>query len=81
MDFRFDIFQETLFEILPFVNVTLFIAAVSLIISLILAVVLALIVEYKVPVLNKVVAVYVSFFRSTSLFPLTIEIASTISLS
>lgn len=65
MNFRFDIFQETLFEILPFIKVTLFIAAISLVISLILAVILALIVEYKVPVLNKVVAIYVSFFRST----------------
>lgn len=65
MNFRFDIFQEMIFDILPFIKVTLFIAAVSLVISLILAVVLALIVEYKVPVLNKVVAVYVSFFRST----------------
>ena len=65
MNFRFDIFQETLFEILPFIKFTLFIAAISLVISLILAVILALIVEYKVPVLNKVVAIYVSFFRST----------------
>ena len=44
MNFRFDIFQEMIFDILPFVKVTLFIAAISLVISLILAVVLALIV-------------------------------------
>lgn len=32
MNFRFDIFQETLFEILPFIKVTLFIAAISLVV-------------------------------------------------
>lgn len=65
MDFRLDIFQETLFEILPFIKVTLFIAAVSLVIALGLAIILALIVQYKIPVLDKLVALYVSFFRST----------------
>lgn len=69
MNFRFDIFQETLFEILPFIKVTLFIAAISLVISLILAVILALIVEYKVPVLNKVVRKYTSMvFQQYNLF-------------
>lgn len=65
MNFDFNIFKGIIFQIIPYIKVTLFIAISALIIALVLAIILAVINEYKIPIFRNVVNIYVSFFRST----------------
>lgn len=65
MHFDFSIFINIIIQILPYIKVTLLIAAVSLVMALALAVVLAIINEYKIPILKNLAGIYISFFRST----------------
>lgn len=55
--------------ILKALPITLELTVISFVLSLILAIIVAIIDYFKVPVLNQVCAVYVSFFRGTPLIP------------
>ena len=65
MRFKFDFFVELIFKISGYVGVTLKMAFIALIFAFILALALAIIRYYKVPVLNRISNIYVSFFRCT----------------
>ena len=50
-----------------YVPLTLFMAVISMIAALVLAAVLAIVRVLRVPILDRVVAVFISFFRGTPL--------------
>lgn len=71
MDFNGDFFIKTFFLSLRGVLTTLNITGVALLIAIPFGFLLAVIRIYKIPVLNKICAVYVSFIRGT---PIVIQI-------
>ncbi len=64
MNFDVQYMLKVLFTIIKYIPMTLIIAAVSMLFAIIIGLIMALIRNNKVPVLNKVVVVYISFFRS-----------------
>jgi putative amino-acid transport system permease protein len=64
MNFDIQYMLKVLFTIIKYIPMTLIIATASMLFAIIIGLIMALIRNNKVPVLNKVVVVYISFFRS-----------------
>ena len=65
MEFNFDYFFSVMPGLLKKIPITLLLGVISYILALVLGVVLSLIQKSKMKVLNKIVKIYISFFRST----------------
>lgn len=65
MNFRPDIFFESFPSLFKFIWITIFITVIAFSLALLLALLLNLIDKYKIPVLNSIAKIYISFFRST----------------
>ncbi len=65
MEFNIEVFKA----IMKVVPLTLGMTIISFILALIIAVLIAVVDYYKIPVLNQILELYVSFFRGTPLIP------------
>lgn len=65
MEFNIEVFKA----IMKVVPLTLGMTIISFILALIIAVLIAVVDYYKIPVLNQILEIYVSFFRGTPLIP------------
>lgn len=65
MEFSLKVF----FAILQAVPITLIMTIISFVLSLLIAIVIAIVDYFNVPILKKVLNIYVSFFRGTPLIP------------
>lgn len=67
MGFKFDFFLTVFPEVLPYLKITLYIAAVAYFLSLVLGIFIAVCRTFNIKALNNYFEVYISFFRSTPL--------------
>lgn len=67
MGFRFNFFLTVFPEVLPYLKITLYIAAVAYFLSLVLGIFIAVCRTFNIKALNNYFEVYISFFRSTPL--------------
>lgn len=65
MEFSIEVFRA----ILKVIPLTLGMTIISFVLALIIAVLIAIVDYYKIPVLNQILELYVSFFRGTPLIP------------
>lgn len=65
MEFSIEVFSA----ILKVIPLTLGMTIISFVLALIIAVLIAVVDYYKIPVLNQILELYVSFFRGTPLIP------------